>query len=282
MRADRRTPVKRVLLFLKDSPKVKELVKDIEKILDTFGVESKKVVNKRNFARKHNLRNYDLVIVVGGDGTFLSAARLASRFGVPLVGVNVGRFGFLTEIRREEVQNVLPVILRGEGKLRKRMMIDVYLRRKRKLVYLGNYLNDAVVSKTNISRIINLKVFANEEEILEVFGDGVILSTPTGSTAYALSAGGPIVYPYSESFVFVPICPHTLSNRPLVLPAEFTFKFQILTSGEKAYLTLDGQKGEFLKDDDEVIVRRSKYKCLVYEHPHLSFFQILRSKLRWG
>ena len=282
MRVDRRAPVNRVLLFLKDSPKVKELIKDIEEVLDTFGVESKKVVNKRNFARKLNLRNYDLVIVVGGDGTFLSAARLASRFGVPLVGVNVGRFGFLTEISKEEVKEVLPKILSGEGKLRERMMIDVYLRRRNKLLYLGNFLNDAVVSKTNISRIINLKVFADEEEIVEVFGDGVILSTPTGSTAYALSAGGPIVYPYSESFIFVPICPHTLSNRPLVLPPEFTVKFQVLTKDKEAYLTLDGQVGKFLKNNDEVIVKRSKYKCFVYEHPKLSFFQILRSKLRWG
>ena len=274
--------MKRVLLFLKDSPKVKELVKDIERILNTFGVESKKVVNKRNFARKLNLRNYDLVVVVGGDGTFLSAARLASRFGVPLVGVNVGRFGFLTEIRKDEVNDVLPTILSGEGKLRKRMMIYVYLKRRNKLLYLGNYLNDAVVSKTSISRIINLRVFANEEEIVEVFGDGVILSTPTGSTAYALSAGGPIVYPYSESFIFVPICPHTLSNRPLVLPPEFTVKFQVLTKSEEAYLTLDGQVGKFLKNNDEVIVKKSKYSCLVYEHPKLSFFQILRSKLKWG
>ncbi len=274
--------MKRVLLFLKDSPKVKELIKDIEEVLDTFGVESKKVVNKKNFARKLNIRNFDLIIVVGGDGTFLSAARLASRFGVPLVGVNVGRFGFLTEIRKEEVKEVLPSILGGEGKLRERMMIDVYLRRKNKLLYLGNYLNDAVVSKTNISRIINLKVFANDEEIVEVFGDGVILATPTGSTAYALSAGGPIVYPYSESFIFVPICPHTLSNRPLVLPPEFTVKFQVLTKNEEAYLTLDGQVGKLLKNNDEVIVKKSKYKCLVYEHPKLSFFQILRSKLRWG
>jgi len=282
MRADRRTPIERVLLFLKDSPKVKELVKDTEEVLKTFGIKSKKVINRKNFTRKLNLKNYDLVIVLGGDGTFLSAARIASRFGVPLVGINVGRFGFLTEIRREEIKEVLPVVLSGQGKLRERMMIDVYLKRKNKLTYLGNYLNDAVVSKTNISRIINLKVFANGEEIVEVFGDGVILSTPTGSTAYALSAGGPIVYPYSESFVFVPICPHTLSNRPLVLPADFTVKFKVLTKSEEAYLTLDGQVGKVLKSNDEVIVKKSKYKCLVYEHPKLSFFQILRLKLRWG
>ena len=282
MRTDRRATIEKVLLFLKDSPKVKELIKDIEKILNTFGIESKKVVNKRNFVNKLNLRNYDLVIVVGGDGTFLSAARIASRFGVPLVGVNVGRFGFLTEIRKEEVDEVLPEILKGQGKLRERMMIDVFLKRKHRLIYLGNYLNDTVISKTSISRIINLKVFANKEEIVEIFGDGVILSTPTGSTAYALSAGGPIVYPYSESFIFVPICPHTLSNRPLVLPPEFTVKFQILTKNKEAYLTLDGQVGKYLKNGDEVIVKKSKYKCLVYEHPKLSFFQILRSKLKWG
>jgi len=236
MRTDRRTPVKRVLLFLKDSPQLKEVVKELEEIFYTFGVEVKKVVNRKNFTKRLNL---------GGDGTFLSAARTASRYGVPLVGVNVGRFGFLTEIRKEEVREVIPKILEGKGRLRERMMIDVHLKRKNKLVYLGNYLNDAVVSKTNISRIINLKVFVNGEEILEVFGDGVILSTPTGSTAYALSAGGPILYPYSENL-------------------------------------LDGQEGRFLKEGDEVIITKSDYKCKVYEHPSLSFFQILRSKLRWG
>ncbi len=282
MRTDRRTSIKKALLFLKDSPQVKEILKDLEEVLHTFGVERKKVVNRKQFTKKLNLRNYDLVIVVGGDGTFLSAARIASRFNVPLVGVNVGRFGFLTEIGREEVKEVIPRILKGEVNLRERMMIDVYLKRKNKLLYLGNYLNDAVVSKTNISRIINLKVFVNGEEILEIFGDGVILSTPTGSTAYALSAGGPILYPYSENLVFVPICPHTLSNRPLVLPSEFEVRFKVLTKNMEAYLTLDGQEGKFLKENDEVIITRSKYKCLVYEHPFLSFFQILRSKLRWG
>ncbi len=282
MRAVGRASVKRALLFLKDSPEVKEIAKEVEKLLDAFGVESKKVVNRKNFTRKLNLRNYDLVIVIGGDGTFLSAARLASRFGVPLVGINVGRFGFLTEIKKEEIETSLPKILMGEGKLKERMMIDVYIRRKNKLFYLGNYLNDAVISKTNISRIINLKVYANEEEIVEVFGDGVILSTPTGSTAYALSAGGPIVYPYSESLILVPICPHTLSNRPLVMPPEFKVRFSVLANDWEAYLTLDGQVGKPLRRYDEVIIERSKYRCLVYEHPYLSFFQILRSKLRWG
>jgi len=254
----------------------------VEKVLKELGVSYKKFVNRRELLKVLKPKDYELFLVVGGDGTFLSAARIASRYGVPLVGINEGRFGFLTEIKKDELEEVLPLILEGKSKLQERLMIDVFLKRKNKLRYLGNYLNDAVVSKSSIARIIRTKVFVGKEEVLEVFGDGVILSTPTGSTAYALSAGGPIIYPESKNLLFVPICPHTLSNRPLVLPAEFEVRFRVVSKNMEAFLTLDGQEGFSLKKDDEVIIKRSQYSCKMYAHPYKSFFGVLKEKLKWG
>ncbi|HIQ49335.1 MAG TPA: NAD(+)/NADH kinase [Aquifex aeolicus] len=272
----------RVLIFLKNSKKAIDTFKETEKILKDYGIEYKTVVNKSRIVKRLRPTNYDLFLVIGGDGTFLSAARIASRFGIPLAGINEGRFGFLTEIKKEEIERVLPLILEKKVPLQERLMIDVFLRRGKKLRYLGNYLNDAVISKSSIARIIQTEVFVNRERIVDIFGDGVILSTPTGSTAYALSAGGPILYPESENLLLVPICPHTLTNRPLVLPSEFEVSFKVVSKNMEAYLTLDGQEGTFLEKEDEVIVKKSKYKCLTYSHPEKSFFGVLREKLKWG
>jgi len=207
---------------------------------------------------------------------------VASRYGIPLIGINEGRFGFLTEVKREEIPEVLPLILEGKGEIQRRIMIDVFLKRGRRELYLGNYLNDAVVSKSSIARVIRVEVYAQNEKLVEVFGDGVILSTPTGSTAYALSAGGPILFPESENLLFVPICPHTLSNRPLILPSEFTVYFKVVSENMEALLTLDGQRGVDLRKGDVVVVKRSPYECLMYKHPNISFFGVLREKLKWG
>jgi len=274
--------MRRVLVFLKDSKNALETFKLIEPILKNYGVQYKKFINRRNFVKKLRPVNYELFLVIGGDGTFLSGARIASRYGIPLIGINEGRFGFLTEIKKEEAPEVLPMVLEGKVKIQERLMIDVFLKRGNKIKYLGNYLNDAVVSKSSIARVIRTEVFVNGERIVEVFGDGVILSTPTGSTAYALSAGGPILYPESKNLLFVPICPHTLSNRPLVLPSEFTITFRIASGNTEGYLTLDGQEGTHLKKEDEVIVKTSKYVCKTFAHPYKTFFGILREKLRWG
>ncbi|AAC07026.1 NAD(+)/NADH kinase [Aquifex aeolicus] len=274
--------MRKVLVFLKNSKKAFETFKRVERVLKDLNLSYKKFINRKELFKVLKPKDYELFLVIGGDGTFLSAARIASRFGVPLVGVNEGRFGFLTEIKKEEIKKVLPLVLEGRAKLQERLMIDVYLRSRNRLRYLGNYLNDAVISKSSIARIIRTKVFINGEEVLEVFGDGVILSTPTGSTAYALSAGGPIVYPESQNLLFVPICPHTLSNRPLVLPSKFEVKFKVVSENMEAFLTLDGQEGFHLKKGDEVIVKRSRYVCRMYSHPRKSFFGILKEKLRWG
>ncbi|NPB06875.1 MAG: NAD(+)/NADH kinase [Aquificae bacterium] len=269
----------RVLLVFKDSKRARETLRFVQELLKELGVEYDRVVNRERALRRVKPSRYGLFVVIGGDGTFLSAARLASRAGVPLMGVNEGRFGFLTEFRKEELKRYLPKVLRGGARLVRRMMLDAYLKKGGRTRYLGNYLNDAVVSKSTISRLVKIEAFADEEKLMEVFGDGVIVSTPTGSTAYALSAGGPIMMPESRSLLFVPVCPHTLTDRPLILPPQFTVK---LRAPEASVLTLDGQKVVPLEGGEEVLVKPSRYECLTVAHPERSFFSLLREKLGWG
>lgn len=274
--------MRKIILFIKDSSEAKSTAREISKFLKSRGCKVGRVVNSPGVERKTSLKGYDLMVVVGGDGTFLAGARLASRFGVPVVGVNEGRFGFLTEIERHEAIDVLKDILSGRVKKQKRMMLSTYLRRGRLRKFLGNFLNDVVVSKSAIARIMEIEVYANEEFMVRIYGDGVIVSTPTGSTAYALSAGGPIIYPDSENILFVPICPHTLSNRPVVLPSNFAIKLKILSKDKVSFLTMDGQEGMFLKEGDLIEIGRSKRSCDIYLHPDKNFFEILRKKLKWG
>ena len=272
----------KVFLFVKNSEKAISTARELKGFLTSKCVASELFVNRGKVTSPKALRKSSLMVVVGGDGTFLAGARLASRWGVPVVGVNEGRFGFLTEIEPSEAPRMLDTILSGKAKLQNRIMLSTYLYRKGVKKFLGNYLNDIVVSKSAIARIMEIECFSNDKFMMRVFGDGVIVSTPTGSTAYALSAGGPIVYPTSESLLFIPICPHTLSNRPMVIPADFSVRFRISSKDNAAYLTMDGQRGLFLKKGDVVEVRKSKTYCKVYTNPNLSFFEILRKKLRWG
>ncbi len=274
--------MRKIALFVKRSPRVQETADEVYRFLKSRGCSVKRMVNSPGLEKKVSLRGYHLMVVVGGDGTFLAGARIASRFGVPLVGINEGRFGFLTEVEREEAADVLGDILSGRGRKQRRMMISTYLVRGKVRKFLGDYLNDVVVSKSNIARIMEMEVYAGNSFMVHVYGDGVIVSTPTGSTAYALSAGGPILYPDSESLLFVPICPHTLSNRPVVLPPDYSIRVRILSGSEESFLTMDGQRGMYLHEGDEVEVRRSRRYCEIYLHPRKGFFEILREKLRWG
>ncbi|HIQ31071.1 MAG TPA: NAD(+)/NADH kinase [Aquifex aeolicus] len=269
--------MKKVALFVKDSEKARATARELGEFLKGFGCR----VSTFGAGDKNlSLRGYELVIVVGGDGTFLSGARLASRFGVPLVGINEGRFGFLTEINREEAHRVLTDILRGKLKRQRRMMLSVYLLRDGSKKFMGDYLNDVVITKAVLARLVEVEVYARDDFMVHIYGDGVIVSTPTGSTAYALSAGGPIIYPDSENILFVPICPHTLSNRPVVLPSDFSIRLEILS--KECYLTMDGQRGTYLKEGDVVEVVKSRRSCDIYLHPSKGFFEILREKLKWG
>ena len=223
-----------------------------------------------------------LVIVLGGDGTLLSAARAIGGRDIPLFAVNLGGLGFLTAITVDEVYTQLEHALNGELRIGRRRMLHCELWRGTDLLSSHEALNDAVLSKAEIARMIDLEVNVDEKLMCVYKADGLIVSTPTGSTAYSLSAGGPIVYPSVAAFCITPICPHTLTNRPVILPDESVI--EVVNRGEDntTYMTIDGQVGEIMMKGDRVVCRRSLHSISLIRPPDKLFFDVLREKLKWG
>jgi NAD+ kinase len=224
----------------------------------------------------------DLVIVLGGDGTMLRVARAARQCVIPIVGINMGGFGYLTEINLNEMYSALELILRGNYQTERRMMLDVTIDGEREHPDQGTVLNDVVINRGNLSRIVQLETAVNGRYLTTFKADGLIVSTPTGSTAYSLSAGGPIVFPDQDAIIINPICPHTLTNRPVVLPESAVVEVILWTKERGATLTLDGQVSFTLKSGDKITIRKSQYVTNLISSPHRDYVEILRSKLGWG
>jgi NAD+ kinase len=225
----------------------------------------------------------DLVVVLGGDGTLLSVARHLTS-GVPILGVNLGNLGFLTEIGRGELYPAMVQVLAGKWEIEERATFDVELRRQGRAGESSRFrvLNDAVVTKSALARIIDLKLEVDGNLIARYRSDGLIISTPTGSTAYNLSAGGPVLNPLLPVAVLTPICPHALSLRPIVVPASSRIEVTLETDREEVYLTLDGQEGTSLELGDSVLVTQSAACVRLVKLGGHSFYDSLRRKLRWG
>lgn len=223
----------------------------------------------------------DLAVVLGGDGTMLNIARSLYSFGVPLVGVNQGRLGFLTDVSVDTMLETMEEILAGDYLSESRFLLTVTIRRQGENVFEACAFNDAVVSKGATARLIELEVFVDGQFVYSQRSDGLIISTPTGSTAYALSSGGPILHPTLEAMVLVPICPHTLSNRPIAVNSESTIEI-LLLHADDARVHFDGQRHFDLQENDWVIVRRSRQMVrLLHPFGH-SYYDMLRQKLHWG
>ncbi|MFB3818364.1 MAG: NAD(+)/NADH kinase [Candidatus Methylomirabilales bacterium] len=224
----------------------------------------------------------DLIIVLGGDGTMLSVARHTGAREVPILGVNLGGLGFLTEVTLDGLFPTLDAILEERFAVSRRLTLRVRVLRGGEA--LGQYeaLNDAVVTKTTPSRMVHLETTVNGETVTTFRADGLIVATPTGSTAYCLSAGGPIVYPTLPALVIIPICPHTLTNRPLVLPDGARIEIRHGSPAEEVHLTVDGQVDVPLAYRDVVAVERSPHTITLIKSPKLNYFELLRTKLRWG
>jgi NAD+ kinase len=223
-----------------------------------------------------------LLVVLGGDGTLLSAARYLGGEKVPILGVNLGGLGFLTEITLEELYPVLDRILDGKVETERRMRLHVAVIRQGDKAGEYTILNDAVISKTVLARIIHLRNSVDGAYVTTYRGDGVIICTPTGSTAYSLAAGGPIVYPSLDSVLITPICPHTLTNRPLLIPDRATVEFILETEESDVRLTLDGQIGCNLLPYDRICITKAQNHVLFIKSPYRDYFEILRTKLKWG
>jgi NAD+ kinase len=224
----------------------------------------------------------EMVIVLGGDGTLLSVARLVGKYRVPILGVNLGGLGFLTEITLKELDKVIERVLEGDFVVDERVALQAAVLRRGERMADFTVLNDAVINKGALARIIDLETSINGEYLTTFKSDGLILSTPTGSTAYNLSAGGPIIYPSLHCIIITPICPHTLTNRPIVIPDDVTIRVVLKTTQQEVLLTLDGQQGFMLEYEDIVEVKKSETSILLIKSPYRHYFELLREKLKWG
>ncbi|MBI5283262.1 MAG: NAD(+)/NADH kinase [Candidatus Solibacter usitatus] len=233
-------------------------------------------------ARQEVPEGAQLVIVLGGDGTLLSAARAIAGREIPLFAVNLGGLGFLTAISTEDLFPELERALRDEHRVAKRRMLTCEVQRRGEIVARYDALNDVVITKAHIARMIDLVCNVDAHFVCRYKADGLIIATPTGSTAYSLSAGGPIVFPSVGALCITPICPHTLTHRPVLVSDSSVIQILNLAAGDSAYLTIDGQVGEPLKEQDRVICRSSQYSLSLIRPPRMLFFDVLRQKLKWG
>src|SRR5271154_4298857 len=223
-----------------------------------------------------------LLLVLGGDGTLLAAARVAALHGIPILPINMGSLGFLTSFTVEELYPALEDTLAGRYSVSERVMLKVDLEREGKIIDTQRVLNEAVINKGALARMIDLELRIDQDFVCRYRADGLIVATPTGSTAYSLSAGGPIVHPAVESFIITPICPHTLTDRPVVVRDSSSIELQLTGSSESVFLTLDGQKGIPMQSDDRIRLTRSPHCLKPIQPPKKSYFEILRNKLKWG
>lgn len=233
-------------------------------------------------AREQVPEGCDLMIVLGGDGTLLSAARVIAGRQIPLFPVNLGGLGFLTAITIDELYPELMRALRGEHRIAKRKLLHTDVQRGEDVVASYESLNDVVLTKASIARMIDLDCFVDRQFVCAYKADGLIVATPTGSTAYSLSAGGPIIFPSVPAICLTPICPHMLTNRPVLVPETSVIQIHCRGEDGSVFLTIDGQIGEPLKREDCVVCRSSVNSLLLIRPPRMMFFDVLRQKLKWG
>src|SRR5438105_11261462 len=227
-------------------------------------------------------KQVDLMLVLGGDGTMIATARMVGDTEVPVMGVNYGGLGYLAEFPLEDLFRALEGVLKGEYTIQQRLMLSIELWRGEELVTRNRVLNDVVVNKSALARIIEIEAYLNDQFVNSFRADGLIVATPTGSTAYNLSAGGPIIFPSMDAVVLTPICPFTLSNRPIVVPDDSVIEVRLITENEEVALTLDGQVGVSLQARDRVVIRKSETAFHLVQPPNRNYFEVLRNKLKWG
>ncbi|VAX33913.1 NAD kinase [hydrothermal vent metagenome] len=240
------------------------------------------ILGIKGYSRSEMPGLVDVVVVLGGDGTMLGAARLVAEKGIPILGVNLGGLGFITEVNQSDLFTAIETMLRGECSVEERIMIQADIVRNGEAITTYTVLNDVVITKGALARIIDLETYVDHSYVTTFKSDGLIMSTPTGSTAYNLSAGGPIVHPVLDCIVLTPICPHTLTNRPIVLSGESFIEVGLKSESEDVFLTLDGQIGVSLEKGDVVEVKKSPHKTRLFIPCERDYFQVLREKLKWG
>jgi NAD+ kinase len=254
--------------------------RNIEVLLDTT---SAALLNEEGGMPKTQLaEKADVLLVLGGDGTILSAARLAAERSIPILGVNMGGLGFLTEVRLDNLYPSLERVFANDFVLDGRLMLATHIHRHGETVARGVVLNDVVISKGTLARMIDLQVAIGGQFVTSLRGDGLIIGTPTGSTAYSLSAGGPIMNPGVQALMLTPICPHTLTHRPLIVPGNVVIEVTLTSQDEGSMATLDGQVGVTIVQGDKTVIHASDYQTRLIRFPESHYYEVLRGKLKWG
>lgn len=284
--------VKNTLIVFNDKkPRINQIVAKLISILEKRNIASLivppahlKLNNQEiisDFDARYKHKDYQLIFAVGGDGTFLYTARTFLPFDIPLVGINAGRLGFLMEIMPDKMESAVDKLLNGEINFAHRMMLNIKVRRKKKPIAEFFALNEVVISRGVMSRMVDIDVSVNNDHFSNYRADGVIVATATGSTAYNLSAGGPILTPTTEGFIITPICPHTLGVRPIIMDSNKELHLKVLTKDMEIDLTIDGQEKLCLKESDSITISKSKKSIQMYYFGDNNFYKTLREKLGW-
>lgn len=283
--------MKRVGIIAKvHTPNIQAILRELHQWLTERGIEvlfdqrtGRILENVEDISPKIKIPTLvDLIIVLGGDGTLLSVARLIGDSEVPILGINLGSLGFLTEVTLDEMYLSLEQIFRHEFSVTQRLLLNACVSREEEHIAEYSALNDVVITKSALARIVDLQICINGQDVTTYKADGLIIGTPTGSTAYNLAAGGPIVHPCMQALIMTPICPHTLTNRPVVLPDDSVIRITLKSENEDVFLTLDGQVGFALRYQDTVQVEKAHHMIRLIQPPKRSYFEILRTKLKWG
>ncbi|MCK4981044.1 MAG: NAD(+)/NADH kinase [Candidatus Delongbacteria bacterium] len=235
-----------------------------------------------DFIKSIEKNKLDCILSFGGDGTFLRASQISLEYNIPLMGINLGKLGFLSESSLSELEKSIDDLKQNKFKVQQRMLLKIVVKRNSKIIYVSSALNDAVIYKGKEPRLIDIIFYSNKRLVVETRCDGLIVSTPTGSTAYSLSAGGPILSPVMDAFVVTPLNPHVLSVRPMVFASDDRLSFKLRANGSKCILQLDGKNSHELIDNDEIIVTASNKKISFIKLTNKTFYQILRKKLHMG
>jgi NAD+ kinase len=282
--------VKNIAIFCKQKPSVdREVLSQLTRWLRERGInvlmdgDTAGLIDETSpLSRAELPRKVELIVVLGGDGTLLSVARIAHEADVPILGVNLGSLGFLTEITLDELYDTLMSVLDNKYDFEQRMLLSANLMRNGECIEDHQVLNDVVINKGALARIVNLKVRVDGQYMTSYRADGLIIATPTGSTAYSLSAGGPIIHPSMHALVLCPICPFDLANRPIVVPDQSVLEVEITTPNEDVRVTLDGQEGYEFSAGDVLRVKKADNSVKLVQAKGKNYYQLLRKKLHWG
>ncbi len=280
--------IKKVGVILRpNTPEIKDFYLYVKKLFEDKSIEveleskSAKMIAEKGVDLLKLCENSDILVSIGGDGTLISVIRRTFLHNKPVLGINMGNLGFLTDIQKDEVSIFLEKLVNGNYRIDRRMLLEVTLNYSNGEKKRSFALNDAVITRNNISKMVHIKALIDKEPFNTYYGDGLIISTPTGSTAYNISSGGPVVYPFSKILIITPICPHSLTQRPLVLPAEFQINLEV-ADGEDAVIVLDGQDVLEFNPGDIASFRLADINALLIHRKERNYFKILREKFNWG